>query len=138
MRDALAVIAVFVFSAALAGCAMGPAPLIDGPVYPESSGTLGSLDIEVVVGEQEIVLSSGEAQEFGPSTIWLNRWFAAPVEGLARGERLVVPLSEFMNEYGAAPRAGGFFATRERDQIVLAEIETPEGLYGLRVVGPRD
>jgi len=138
MRHALAAFFVFVFLVASGGCASGPAPLVDGPVYPEGAALLGSLDIQVEIGEQEIVLSSGEAREFGPSTIWINRWYAAPVEGIPRGARLVVPLSSFMNEYGAAPRGAGFFATRERDQIVLTEIETPEGIYGLRVVGSRD
>lgn len=123
---------------ALTACQGYPRATFDGPAYPESAPKLETLNVQVVVGAVDITLTSGEPRNFGPGEVWLNRWFAAEIDGLDRGERLVVPLSAFRNEAGLPPKSGGFFATREPDDIVLAELHTGAGLYGLRVVGERD
>ena len=120
-----------------AGCAAAPPADLSGPAYPETAAKLGSLDIEVIVGEQSITINSGIARDFGRVNVWLNQWFMMPIESLGKGERLTLPLLSFRNAYGAAPRVGGFFATRQRDEIVLAEIETEQGIYGLRIAGER-
>ncbi len=74
-----------------------------------------------------------------PSVLWFNMWFSRPIDGLAPGETLRFHLREFTDEHGQAFRAGGFFATREPERLVLAELETDEGrgpvLLRLIVVG---
>ena len=47
---------------------------------------------------------------------------------------LRLELSEFKDEYGQEFRAGGFWATRKPERLVLAQLEAEEGMLGLVVV----
>jgi len=126
--------AVLALFAVLSACSVRPEPTFDGPRFPEAKPRLRTLNVQVEVGDTQIELTNGSAVSLPAGALWLNRWFAADIDGLASGERLVVPLQRFQDENGLPPRAGGFFATRERDHVVLAEIETDRGLHGLRVL----
>lgn len=127
--------AVLALFAVLSACSARPEPTFDGPRFPEDKPRLRTLNVQVEVGDTEIELTNGSAVSLPAGSLWLNRWFAADIDGLASGERLVVPLGRFQDENGLPPRAGGFFATRERDHVVLAEIETDRGFHGLKVLG---
>ncbi len=124
--------------ALLCGCSTGPNPTFDGPVYPPDLTKLETLDVQVQIGDHDLTLTSASAQPVGPGTLWINRWFAADIDAIAPGERVVIPLSRFEDQNGLAPRAGGFFATRDRTDIVMAELVTPQGAHGLRLLGERD
>jgi len=126
--------ALLAICAILSACSVRPEPTFDGPRFPEDKPRLRTLNVQVEVGDTEVELANGSAVSLPAGSLWLNRWFAADIDGLASGERLVVPLERFRDENGLPPRAGGFFATRERDHVVLAEIETDRGLHGLRVL----
>jgi hypothetical protein len=133
MNHALCTIAL-ASAVALGGCAGAPAPTFDGPVYPGDERTIGTLNVQAVAGDRAIVLNSGEARSIGPARVWLNQWWAAEIPGLPRGEEIAIPLSAFRDEAGLPPREGGFFATRDKDEIVLVELLTAEGLYGVKLV----
>jgi len=133
MRSALAVLLL----AGLIGCSSARRPTFDGPVYPEGLTKLGTHDVQVAVGDHDLTLTSGTARPVGPGTLWLNRWYAAGFEALGPGERVVIALDRFRDENGLPPRGGGFFATRDRTEIVVVELVTAEGAHGLRLLGDR-
>jgi len=123
---------------ALTACAQGPRATFDGPVYPADAPRLETLNVQVYAEDQRLVINSGDARSFGSGEIWLNQWWAAEIDALPRGAEIAIPLSRFRNEFGLAPRGGGFFATRDADDLVLIELRTEAGLHGLKLVGPRD
>jgi hypothetical protein len=91
--------------------------------YPESPQRLEVLDIQVFRSAKHIELTNTTAQAFGPSTIWLNMHYSRPIDGLAVGQTLRLPLSSFRNEFSEAFRGGGFFAPEKPERLVLAELE---------------
>jgi len=125
----------------LGGC-RGPAKTGYERTYPAFLERGRTIDIQVASNVTKIELTNTTAQSFGPSTIWLNMWFSRPIDSFRPGQTLRFGLREFRDEHGDAFRAGGFFATREPDRIVLAELETDEGngpvLLRLIVVGQTD
>lgn len=124
---------------ALAGCA-GSGRRESGPVYPSGAPQGQTLNIHVVRRETKIELTNTTAQTFGPSRVWLNGWFSRDIDGLAPGETIVLNLGEFTDRYGERFKAGGFWATQAPDELVLAQLERPEGgqLLGLIVIGEED
>ncbi|MEQ8844059.1 MAG: hypothetical protein RIB58_04320 [Phycisphaerales bacterium] len=122
----------------LGGCALNDRridPVDYARAYPESLDRVTTLDVQVIRRPQSIELTNATARAFGPSTLWLNAAFSRPIDGLAVGETLTIPLGEFRNEFSERFRAGGFFATVDPTKLVLAELETDDGaLYGLIVV----
>lgn len=82
------------------------------------------------------VNTSGES--FGASRVWVNRRYAKTISGWNLGDKMSLDLREFRDEFGESFRAGGFFAAKKPDPVVLVEIETgDEGakrMVGLVVV----
>lgn len=113
-------------------------PTFDGPVYPDGLTKLETLNVQVGIGAHDLTLTNGTASPVGPGTLWINRWFATEFEELAPGDRVVVPLESFEDENGLPPRGGGFFATRDRTEIVLVELITERGTNGLLLLGGSD
>jgi len=134
-RPIIRSLAALAAAALIAACAAAPEPTFDGPRFPEDKPKLETLNIQVEVRDQDVVLTNGSPSSIPAGAVWLNRWFAAEIQGLPSGERRVIPLESFEDENGLAPRGGGFFATRDRDHIVIAEFETDRGLHGLLVLG---
>jgi len=134
MRSASAVLLLVL----LTGCVSTLEPTFDGPVYPEGLAKLDTLDVQAQIGDHDLTLTSGMARPAGPGTLWINRWFAAEIEAIEPGERRVVALDRFRDENGLPPRGGGFFATKDRTEIVLVELVTEAGAHGLRLLGARD
>ena len=95
----------------------------------------GSVDIQVVRKGTKLELTNTTARAFGPSTMWLNSRFSRPIEQLAVGQTLVLPLKQFKDEFSEPFRAGGFFASERPDIIVRAQIETPGPDGGTEMVG---
>ena len=118
----------------LASCAQGPNAALAGPEYPDRSQSK-TLDIQVVRDETIIRLTNTTARGFGPSRLWVNRWYSKAVDKLDVGQSLELNLWDFRDQYGAPFQAGGFFATRKPEKLVLAQLATENEVFGLVVVG---
>jgi len=118
----------------LASCAHRPNAALAGPEYPDRNQAK-TLDIQVVRDETTIRLTNTTARGFGPSRMWVNRWYSKAIEKLDVGQTLELDLWEFRDQYGEPFQAGGFFATRKPERLVLAQLQTGEDVYGLVVVG---
>ena len=118
-----------------AGC-LTAAPAKDqvGPTFPDDKTQTVTLDIQVVRDETVLRLTNTTARKFGRSRIWLNRWFSREIEGLDVGQTLKFRLNEFKDTFGDNFRGGGFWATRNADRLVQAQLETADSLVGLVVV----
>lgn len=120
---------------AWAAAAWGCASAVDqGRVFPNDLPQLRVVDVQVLREETEITMTNTSAESLPAGWLWINRWFSAPVDGLAVGQTRTLSLAEFRDEYGMAFRAGGFFATRAAERVVSAQYETEAGLIGFIVI----
>ncbi|MEQ8770183.1 MAG: hypothetical protein RIB60_06710 [Phycisphaerales bacterium] len=97
----------------------GPAPR----AYPFEPGQSQVHDIQVFRDGTRLRLTNTTAGSFGPGTLWVNRRFSHPVNGLGVGESLDLDLYDFVDEFGDAFRAGGFFAKQDPDPVVIVQYE---------------
>jgi hypothetical protein len=147
-RTTIAIFLTTLWAAGLAGCAAPNDRVPYARDYPlweqDAAASRGAvLDIQVFRKTKHLEFTNTTARAFGPSTIWLNGWFSRPIDSLAVGESVRIPLSEFRDRHSEAFRGGGFFATEEPDTLVTAELETTDQdggtvLYRLVVVGGED
>jgi hypothetical protein len=124
----------------LAGCGFAQsdtAAIEEGPVYAQSRQA-DVLDVQVVRRGTRLTLTNTTARAFGPCRMWLNQWYSRDLDGLAVGQSLSLPLSEFKDRYGAPFRAGGFFATEAPDRVVLTQLEAEGQLIGLVTIDDRE
>ena len=108
--------------------------------FPVELGQSEVVDIQVLRGpETRITMTNTTARGFGPSTVWLNGRFGRPIEGFAPGQTLTLDLYDFRDEFGEKFRGGGFFATKQPEQLMHAQLETlvngESAMIGLVVVG---
>lgn len=134
----LMILAAAVF-AGVSGCRSGSDVEASGAVYPDAVLQSRVLDVQVVRDDTVITMTNTTARGFGPSRLWVNGWYSLEIEGFAVGQTLKLSLHDFKDRYGTAFRAGGFWATRRPERLVLAQIEPldaePRELIGLVVVG---
>lgn len=123
---------IAVAAAGLCGCAGGPDPDLAGPSYPDVQQGK-TLDIQVVRDETRIRLTNTTVTPYSDVRLWVNRWYSKPVENFGVGQTLDLSLWDFRDEHGEAFEAGGFFATRRPERLVLAQLQVNEELYGLVV-----
>lgn len=95
------------------------------------------LNIQAFRNVTDLELTNTTARSFGPGLVWINERYSTPIDGLAIGESLDLPLRLFVDEYGDPFRAGGFFATRDPDPVVLVQLEADGVLHGLLLGGDR-
>ncbi len=117
------------------GC-NAPRPDLGKP-YPAELAQAHQLDVQVMRNENRLRFTntSGVAfGEFGEARVWVNAAYSLPINGLAIGQRVDLPLYDFRNEYGQRFRAGGFFATEIPTRVVKAEIVDDRGRFELVVV----
>lgn len=124
---------------ALAGCSTAKAPSANARDYPALKQH-ATADIQVVLLATTIELTNTTGRAFGPSTVWLDKWYSRPIDALGVGQTLSLPLVEFRDRYSDTFKPGGFFATRQPDNLVIAQLEThaPDGadeMVGLVTVG---
>lgn len=129
--------AAVILAASLASC--GASRLAPGPMYPAETRQSGVLDIQVIRDGTVITMTNTTARAFGPSRVWLNRYYSLPVESFGVGQTLELELADFANEHGERYRAGGFFSAEPPKPIAMAQIETraDDGtgeMYGVQVV----
>lgn len=144
---ALAAAAVFLlpFVLVAGGClndgvrSHSDADLQTRPVYPEDKPQDAVLDIQVVRDETQVTMTNTTATAFGPSRLWLNRWYSREIDGLDVGQTIELSLAEFKDRYGEPFRAGGFFATRRPDRLAQMQLQTQDGrMLGLICIPERD
>jgi len=127
-----------VLAAALLASCTGPGSALRSDAsraYPSEIANAGTLPIQVIRRVTHIEMTNTTARAFGPSTIWVNGRYSHPIEGFGIGETISLDLREFYDEFGERFRAGGFFATRDPDALVLCQLENEGSMYGLIVVG---
>lgn len=117
----------------LSGCA-GDSTVDYARAYPADNSAGTTLDVQVFRRSDSLTLTNTSAQAFGPGTVWVNRAFSRPIDGLRVGQSITMSLHEFRNEYSQKFRAGGFFATEVPSSLVLCEIEHEGRFFGLVVV----
>jgi len=115
---------VLVLSAALAhGCSTAPNPELAGPPYPSALQQGRTLDVQVFRDGPEIRFTNTTARPIGPGRLWLNAWYSREIPAIEVGESVKYQLKEFRDQYGAVFRGGGFFAARNPEGLVLAQVE---------------
>lgn len=80
-------------------------------------------DIQAFRSGTRLRLTNTTSTGFGPGRLWVNQRFSREIDGLAPGESADLNLYEFVDEFGDTFRAGGFFATRDPDHVVLVQLE---------------
>lgn len=131
----LPILALLLAAATLPACSSTPKTITEGEMYPTAIHHTASIDIQVFRHDTDIEFTNTTARAFGPSTLWLNGRFSHPVDALAIGQTLKLPLKSFKDEFGEPFRGGGFFATQRPERLALAELQTGNDLLGLVVVG---
>ena len=107
------------------------------PRYPEGKRQVAVLDVQVFRDGPRVWMTNTSAREFGATRMWINGWYSKPLDGFAVGQTLEMSLNDFVDVYGDSFRGGGFFATERAEKLVLAQLETEEGLVGLVVVNEK-
>ena len=122
--------------ATLSGCAATTPTERIARRYPIGAPHAPTLPIQFVIEARRVEFTNSTGAVFGPSVRWLNQWYSVAIDGMAIGETVSIPISQFVDEHGLQMRGGGFFATEAPERIVLAELQTPDGLRGMPVVEP--
>ena len=123
------------------GCA-STGELDSGPAYPEAVQRSETLDIHAFRDGARLQLTNTTGRSFGPGMLWLNGRYGYPIEGLAIGQTIRVPLEDFIDEQGRRFGAGGFFAGERPELLALVELTVQESddqltKFGLIAVGQR-
>ena len=133
----VSIISVFTLIAlALGACAQRARYGEPGPVYPADVTQSDVLNIQIVQMPRYVQFTNTSARSILEARLWLNAWFSAPVSDISVGETVKVKLNEFADEHGGRPRSGGFFAARESEPLVLAQLEIAGEFFGLVLVSP--
>jgi hypothetical protein len=127
--------ALLIGAGAPGGCRSEPRAVPYAREYPGSAVQKETVDIQVFRRTKTIELTNTTARAYGPMTMWLNMRYSCPIEKLAIGETLTLPLRDFRDVHSEPFRGGGFFASEPPDRLVLAQFETEGGMLGLIVVG---
>ncbi len=91
--------------------------------YPAKLTHAGVMNVQFVRDGTTLMATNTSGETFTGARMWINRRFSRPIGEWKSGDRLSLDLRDFRDEYGDAFRAGGFFATRRPDPVVMVEIE---------------
>jgi hypothetical protein len=108
-----------------AGCAGKPRAEGAAPRYPDAAAKAGVADIQVFRRGTRLQFTNSTARSFPASRLWINMRFSRAIDPLPVGARVDLDLREFVDHYGQAFRAGGFFSSEPPKPVVLAQIEMP-------------
>lgn len=117
--------------------ACAPASKDPGPAYPSTITQSGALDIHVFKTDTTVVFTNSTARNLPAGRLWLNGWWSAPTEPIPIGQAVEMPLDAFVDRDGDVFRGGGFFASRDPQRLVRAQLQTQDQLLGLVVVQDR-
>jgi hypothetical protein len=115
---------------AAGGCGSGPREVEQARALPAGLVQRRVVDVQVIRVRTSIAVTNTTARALPAGTLWVNGRFSRAFEGLGVGESVVLELSGFEDEFGERFRAGGFFATQDRDPVVLAQLEVPAASEG--------
>ncbi|MFG0306271.1 MAG: hypothetical protein ACF8Q5_08670 [Phycisphaerales bacterium JB040] len=101
-----------------------PHHLDPGPVH----------NIQVFRDVTRLRLTNTTATAFPEGTLWINRRYALDVPAFPPGETLELDLTTFVDEYATPFKAGGFFATRTPDPVVVCELQTGDLIHPFVIV----
>jgi hypothetical protein len=111
----------------LTGCqSPGPIPggqIVEGNKYPAAKQS-SQLAVQVIRDETHITATNTTSQDLA-GRLWLNKWFSTEVSQWAPGQTITIDLRDVRDQYGGTMRAGGFWATKEPEKLVMAQIERP-------------
>jgi hypothetical protein len=124
-RNRLHVCTLLVPALLLTACSSRPAPAPYAREYPKDLPQEAVLDIQVFRGTKTVEFTNTTGRAFGPCTLWLNARFSRPIDSIAVGQTITLPLADFRDQWQDAFRGGGFFATELPDRLVLAQLEVP-------------
>ncbi len=93
------------------------------------------LDIQVRREPTTITFSNTTAADIPPCTMWLNKRYSRPFDGLPIGRTTTLSLNSFIDEFGERFRPGGFWATRPSQRVVLAQFEIPSDSGATTLLG---
>lgn len=124
----------------MSACSNAPLPIVQGRGFPPGLRQAEVLDVQVFRHETRIEFTNTTARAIPAGTMWLNRRFSRAMPAIGVGETMDLALDEFQDEYGSRFRGGGFFATREPETLVQAQIECADAdgkpkLLGMIVMG---
>lgn len=108
------------------GCALwgsSPTKVDYARPFPKGLGQGAVADVQVFRRTSTLEFTNTTAKQFAKGTMWLNGRFSRPIDGIAVGQSISIPLNEFRDEYGEPFRAGGFFASEKPDTLVLCQVE---------------
>lgn len=116
---------------------VNPGPTEDGQQprpYPHHLDPESVSDVQVFREVTRLRLTNTTAAAFPPGTLWINRRYARDVPAFSPGETLELDLTKFVDEYATAFKAGGFFATRTPDPVVVCELQIGDQLHPFVIV----
>jgi hypothetical protein len=126
VRLALLAVCLCALAPLVAGCRSAPTPVDWAREYPvDLVRAPKPLDIQVFRNARTLEFSNTTAKALPAGTLWINRRFALPFDGLAVGATFERPLTDFRDEFSDPFRAGGFFAREAPDTVVMVELEVP-------------
>ncbi len=122
-------------AAAIAGCST-TAPVDYARPYPKELPPGPVLDVQVFRRDKTLEFTNTTGASLGPGTLWLNRRFSRPIkEPIGVGQSVVIPLTEFRDEFGDAFKPGGFWATENPDAVALCQLEVPREGQAAEIIG---
>ncbi|MEK6701473.1 MAG: hypothetical protein AABZ53_04360 [Planctomycetota bacterium] len=119
----------------LSACGGGPSKVDYARPFPKGLEQGAVADVQVFRRTSTLELTNTTAKKFGKGTLWLNRRFSRPIDGIGVGETLKFPLHEFRDEYAQPFKAGGFFASDTPDTLVLCQVEEAAEAAKTQLIG---
>ncbi len=108
--------------ASLGGC--GSTEKVDyARTYP-SLPQVGVLDVQVFRRSTTVEFTNTTAKAFEKGTLWLNRRFSKPIDGIAVGQSVAYRLEDFRDEFGEPFHSGSFFSGYNPERLVMCQLET--------------
>ena len=111
--------------------------LVGGSAYPVAMDQARVLDVQVSRRGTFLYMTNTTARSFDAGRLWVNRRWGIEVPAFGVGDTLKLDLRAFVDDEGDTFRAGGVWATRDPDTVVLVQLETDRRLYGFVVVENR-
>ncbi len=93
------------------------------------------IDVQVFLRPRSVEFTNTSARAFGACTMWLNGRYCAPIDSIAVGQTIKIPLDRFRDENGETLRPGGFWAIEKPDRLAKAQLELPQEDGTTRLIG---
>jgi len=105
--------------------------------YPTELHTTITADMQVFRKGTDLEIVNSTSHSYADFDLWINQRYLRRVESLPAGRSVTVSLWDFKDEYGDRFYAGGFFRTREAQEVRLVEIQPAAGQPMLGLIAIR-